>query len=123
VFRVAWNIAGVGEVVGAFGGAEGVEGTADGLPAATVRLAALRSRDLSLAKAGVQQSEVVNPNRFPLVRNRRVQTDRHAIAVDEGLIDGDAEAGTVGNLDHTADHREVLECELVQHWIGAERVF
>ena len=46
-FPIRWNIAGVGEVVGAFGGGEGVVRQS----ASTVRVAAARSSALSLAKA------------------------------------------------------------------------
>jgi hypothetical protein len=51
-FPVGWNIASMGEVAGAFVGGEGVEQLSERLPeASTVRLAAVRKRALSLAKA------------------------------------------------------------------------
>jgi hypothetical protein len=51
-FPIRWNIAGVGEVVGAFGWGEGVEARPIVRQrASTVRRAAVLSRVLSLAKA------------------------------------------------------------------------
>src|SRR5688572_3340112 len=56
------------------------------------------------------------------VARERAGASLPGVATEHVLVDGDAEAGAVGDLDVTVDHGELLLHEVVQQRVGAQRV-